>query len=140
MEHYTLPIGKARVVREGTDLSLVTYGNLVHTAATAADTLAGEGVSVELIDLRTLRPWDEETVLASVEKTGRLVVAHEAPLSGGFGAEVVATVAEKAGYLLENPPVRVAHADTVWAPALLEPLSMIEPTRLVDAARRVMED
>jgi 2-oxoisovalerate dehydrogenase E1 component len=140
VEHYILPIGKAKVVREGTDVTLVTYGNLVHTAATAADTLAGEGVSVELIDLRTLRPWDEGTVLASVEKTGRLVVAHEAPLSGGFGAEVVATVAEKAGYLLETPPVRVAHADTVWAPALLEPLSLIEPARLVDAARRVMED
>lgn len=139
VEHYTLPIGKARVVWEGTDVTLVTYGNLVHTAGTAVETLAAENISVELIDLRTLRPWDEATVLASVEKTGRLVVAHEAPLSSGFGAEVVATVAEKAAYFLETPPVRVAHADTVWAPALLEPLSVIEPGRLIDAARRVME-
>jgi 2-oxoisovalerate dehydrogenase E1 component len=140
VEHYTLPIGKARLVREGSDATIVTYGNMVHTAGTAADTLAEEGVSVELIDLRTLRPWDEETVLASVAKTGRLVVAHEAPLSCGFGAEVIATVAEKAGDLLETPPARVAHADTIWAPAKLEPHSMIDPARVAAAVRRVMED
>ena len=140
VDHYTLPIGKAKVVREGTDLTIVTYGNLVHTAIQAADTLAEEGVSVELIDLRTLRPWDEATVLASVAKTGRLVVGHEAPLSSGFGAEVVATVAEKAGDLLETPPARVAHADTIWAPAKLEPYSIIDPARIVAAVRRVMED
>ncbi len=140
VDHYTLPIGKARVVREGTDVTIVTYSNMVHTAARAVDTLADEGVSVELIDLRTLRPWDEETVFASVAKTGRLVVAHEAPLSGGFGAEVIATVSEKAGYLLETPPTRVAHADTVWAPAKLEPYSMITPERVAHACRTVMED
>jgi pyruvate/2-oxoglutarate/acetoin dehydrogenase E1 component len=140
VEHYTLPIGRAKVVREGTDVTVVTYGNLVHTAAQAADTVAEEGVSVELIDLRTLRPWDEEAVIASVAKTGRLVVGHEAPLSSGFGAEVVATVAEKAGDLLETPPTRVAHADTIWAPAKLEPHSMISSGRIVAAVRRVMED
>ena len=77
----------------------------------AAAILEQQGVSVEVIDLRTLRPWDEDAVLASVQKTGRLVVAHEAAKSGGFGAEILATVIEKAGDYLETPPVRVAHAD-----------------------------
>jgi pyruvate dehydrogenase E1 component beta subunit len=140
VEHYTLPIGKAKVVREGSDVTIVCYGNMVHIATKAVDELSAEGVSAELIDLRTLRPWDEDTVIASVAKTGRLVVAHEAPLSSGFGAEVIATVVEKAGDLLETPPARVAHADTIWAPAKLEPYSMIDPGRVVAAVRRVMED
>jgi len=139
-DDYVIPIGKARMVREGSDATIVAYGNVVNIADAAAGSLEAQGVSVELIDLRTLKPWDQETVLASVAKTGRLVVAHEAPVLGGFGAEVVATVAEKAGYLLETPPVRVGHPDMVWGQAKLEAYSKIPPERVVQAVLSVMED
>ena len=140
VEHYTIPLGKARIAREGTDVTIVTYGNTVNISETVAAQLEGEGISVEIIDLRTIKPWDEQCVLESIGKTGRLVVVHEAAKSGGFGAEIVATVMEKAGYLLETPPVRVAHADMPWAVAKLEPYSMIQPERVADAVRKVMED
>jgi pyruvate/2-oxoglutarate/acetoin dehydrogenase E1 component len=140
IDHYTIPIGKARTARVGQDVTVVAYGNAVGIAETAADTLAKENVSVEIIDLRTLKPWDERAVLDSVGRTGRLVVVHEAAKSGGFGAEIVATVTEKAGDLLETPPVRVAHADMPWAVAKLEPYSMIPPERVANAVRAVMED
>lgn len=140
VEHYTIPIGRAKVVAEGSDATVVAYGNAVGIAQEAAESSAKDGISVEIIDLRTLRPWDEETVLRSVEKTGRLVVVHEAQITGGFGAEIVATVAEKAGDFLETPPVRVGHADIAWAPAKLEPYSMISPGRVAAAVRTVLED
>jgi len=140
VDHYTIPIGKARVVREGTDLTIVAYGNAVNIANQAAEQLAADGVSTEIIDLRTLKPWDRPTVLESVAETGRLVVAHEAAVIGGFGAEVVATVTEHAGYLLESPPVRVGHPDMVWGQAKLEAYSKISPNAIIDAARRVLED
>ena len=119
---------------------MVAYGNAVGISATAAETLEQDGISIEVIDLRTLKPWDEETVIESVKKTGRLVVVHEAPISGGLGGEIIATVMEKAGFWLETPPVRVGHADIPWAPAKLEPYSMIEPSRVVYAVKTVMED
>jgi pyruvate dehydrogenase E1 component beta subunit len=140
VDHYTIPIGKARIARLGTHITIVTYGNAVGISEKAAALLAPEGVSVEIIDLRTLRPWDEDAVLESVKKTGRLVVVHEAAKSGGFGAEIVATVTEKAGDYLETPPVRVAHPDMPWAVAKLEPHSMISPARVATAVRAVMED
>jgi 2-oxoisovalerate dehydrogenase E1 component len=140
VNHYTIPIGKARIAREGSDVTIVTYGNAVGLSEKAADQLTTEGISTEVIDLRTLKPWDEECVLASIGKTGRLVVVHEAAKSGGFGAEIVATVTEKAGDLLETPPARVAHADMPWAVAKLEPYSMIQPERITNAVRTVMED
>ena len=139
VDHYEISIGKARIDREGTDVTVVSYGNAVGISAAAAESLEQEGVSVEVIDLRTLKPWDEETVIKSVEKTGRLVVVHEAPVSGGLGGEIIATVMEKAGFWLETPPVRVGHADIPWAPAKLEPYSMIEPARVVHAVKTVME-
>jgi len=140
VDHFTIPIGRARIVREGTHATIVTYGNAVGISEQAAEILAAESVSVEVIDLRTLRPWDEDAVLASIRKTGRLVVVHEAAKSGGFGAEIIATVTEKAGDFLETPPVRVAHADMPWAVAKLEPHSMISPERVANAVRTVMED
>ena len=140
VEHYELPIGKARIHRAGSDVTVVAYGNAVGIADTAAETLAQEGISIEVIDLRTLKPWDEETVIDSVGKTGRLVVVHEAPVSGGLGAEILATVIEKAGDRLFVPPVRIGHADIVWAPAKMEPYSMIDPSRVVRAVQTVMED
>ena len=140
VDHYELPIGKARIHRAGSDVTVVAYGNAVGIADEAAEQLAGQDVSAEVIDLRTLKPWDESTVIESVAKTGRLVVVHEAPVSGGLGGEIIATVMEKAGDLLFAPPVRVGHADIVWAPAKMEPYSMISPDRVAAAIRTVMED
>jgi 2-oxoisovalerate dehydrogenase E1 component len=140
LEHYEIPIGKARIAREGSDVTIVAYGNAVGIAEAAAETLDSDGVSAEIIDLRSLKPWDEAGIIDSVTKTGRLVVVHEAPVSGGLGAEIIATVMEKAGDRLFAPPVRVAHADMVWAPAKMEPYSMIDPSRVVNAVHTVMED
>lgn len=104
-------LGEARVVREGKDVSLVAYGASTWTALEAADALALEGVEAEVVDLRTLVPFDEETVLASVTKTGRAVVVHEDQLTGGFGGEIVARIADRAFAWLDAPVRRVAYAD-----------------------------
>lgn len=138
VEPYQIPIGRAAIRTEGADVTLVTYGPPVHESVKAAATLADEGVSVEVIDLRTLYPWDVDAVLASVKKTGRLVVAHEAQLSGGFGAEIASTVSEKGAYFLETPPVRVGHMDLFWGPTQLEQFSMITPERIAAGIRRAM--
>jgi 2-oxoisovalerate dehydrogenase E1 component len=140
VDHYEIPIGKARIDRPGSDVTIVAYGNAVGIAGTAAETLASDGIEAEIIDLRTLKPWDEDTVIDSITRTGRLVVVHEAPISGGLGAEIIATVMEKAGDRLFVPPVRVGHADIIWAPAKMEPYSMIDPSRVVHAAKQVLED
>lgn len=99
-------IGSAHVVREGNDLTVVAWGSMVHQARTAAERLDGE-LSIEVIDLRWISPWDKETVIESVKKTGHLVVAHEANLQGGFGAEVAAYVASEAWSHLKAPPQRL---------------------------------
>ena len=95
-ERYTIPFGKARIHREGEDISVITWGAMVHTADEAAEELAKEDVSVEVIDLRTVMPWDKEAVLASVVKTSKVLVLHEDTRTGGFGAEIAATIAEEA--------------------------------------------
>lgn len=105
---YLVPLGCADVKREGSDVTVVATGAMVHEALAAADTLAAEdGVSVEIVDPRTLVPLDEETVLASVRKTGKVVIVHEAPVRGGFGGEVAAVIAERALGYLDGPVVRV---------------------------------
>lgn len=109
---YTVPIGKAKVFREGKDLSIITYGAMVWTAFEAAEKLSQEGISAEIVDLRTLLPLDEETILASVKKTSRAIVLHEDTLTGGVGGEVVARIMEKAFEWLDAPVVRVAAPDT----------------------------
>lgn len=139
LEPYSVPIGQARIAREGADITIVTYGNPVHTSLEAAESMADDGVSAEVIDLRTLAPWDEETVLASVEKTGRLVAVHEGAISNGFGAEIVATVAEKAAYSLVSPPERVGHADVHWGIVQMERYSVIPAERITAAVRRSLE-
>ena len=120
-------------------MTCVTYGNTVSIAAAAATALADRGISMEVIDLRTLKPWDEDTVLESVSRTGRLVVAHEAPLSGGPGAEIVATVCEKAPERLKVRPVRIGHPDLIWAPGKLEAHSMLQPVQLARVVQRMMQ-
>lgn len=109
---YTVPIGQAAVFREGADLSIVTYGAMVHVAGEAAEQLAREGVSVEIIDLRTLLPIDEETVLASVRKTSKAIVLHEATLTGGVGGEISARITERAFEFLDGPVLRITAPDT----------------------------
>ena len=109
---YTVPIGKARVFREGTDVSIITYGAMVYTAQEAAERLAEEDISVEIVDLRTLAPLDEETILESVRKTSRAMVLHEDTMTGGFGGEIAARITERAFDCLDAPVVRIASPDT----------------------------
>lgn len=109
---YTVPIGKAKVFRPGTDLSIITYGAMVYVARDAADELAKEGISVEIVDLRTLLPIDEETILASVKKTSKVILLHEDILTGGIGGEIAARIGERAFEYLDGPVVRIASADT----------------------------
>ena len=107
-----MPLGQARVARSGDDVTVVTYAATVQLALAAADRLAEEGVSVEVIDLRTLIPFDRETVLGSVRRTGKVLIAHEDNLTGGFGGEVAAIVAEEAFEYLDAPVRRIAALDT----------------------------
>jgi 2-oxoisovalerate dehydrogenase E1 component beta subunit len=111
-ERYTVPFGKARIHRAGDDLTVITWGAMVWTAVEAAETLAADGVSVEVVDLRTLIPWDRETVLESVRRTSRALVLHEDTRTGGFGAEILATLAEEAFEDLDAPLRRIAAPDT----------------------------
>ena len=110
--HYTIPLGKARVAREGKHATIVTYGVGVSWATEAASSLAAEGKEVEVLDLRSLLPWDEEAVLASVRKTGRVLVLHEAPATGGFGGELAATIGQEAFEWLDAPVGRLGALDT----------------------------
>jgi 2-oxoisovalerate dehydrogenase E1 component beta subunit len=111
-ERYETPIGKARVHREGTDLSVITWGAMVYTADEAAKQLEEDGVSVEIVDLRSILPWDKKAVLASAEKTSKVLVLHEDTRTGGFGAEIVATIAEEAFESLDAPIKRIAAPDS----------------------------
>jgi len=111
-ERYTVPFGEARIAREGSDLTVVTWGAMVYTAEEAAQTLDSDGVSVEVIDLRTVMPWDRDAVLASVRKTSKVMVLHEDTRTGGFGAEIAATITEEAFEDLDAPVKRVTAPDT----------------------------
>lgn len=128
-EDYVVPIGKASVVREGKDVTVVAWGAMVREALGAADALLADGVSVEVVDLRTLAPMDSATVVESVQRTGRLVVAHEAPRTAGLGAELSARVGEEALTALLAPVRRVTGFDVVM------PLAKLEHHYLPDAAR-----
>ena len=125
--HYEIPFGKARLRREGTDLTLITYGGMVPVSLRAAEAAQAEGVDVEVLDLRTIYPWDVETVTASVRRTGRMLFVQEPQRTGGVGAEVTATVAELCGYDLEAPVRRFAATDAPW------PQFAIERHALIDA-------
>jgi pyruvate/2-oxoglutarate/acetoin dehydrogenase E1 component len=111
-ERYTTPLGKARLHREGEDVAVITWGAMVYTADEAAQQLAGEDVSVEIVDLRSIVPWDREAVLESVRKCSKVLVLHEDTRTGGFGAEIAATIAEEAFEDLDAPVKRIAAPDT----------------------------
>ena len=116
-DDYTIPIGVAETKREGLDMTLVTYGLMTRYSLEAAEEVQGDGgVSVEVIDLRTVSPWDKERVLESVRKTGKALIVYEDNISGGFGAEVAATIAEDAFEFLDGPVTRVASPDVPLAP------------------------
>jgi len=138
-EAYEVPLGKAEVVREGNDVTLVAWGAQVHVAEQAADALREErGATVEVVDLRSLLPWDAETVCQSVSKTGRLVVTHEAPITAGFGAEIVAEVTNACFTRLESPPERVCGMDTPF-PLYGESLYVPTKLRVLEAMKRVLD-
>jgi pyruvate dehydrogenase E1 component beta subunit len=128
LDHYSLPIGRARVRKVGSDLTLVTYGGMVPVALEAAEQV---DASVEVVDLRTLFPWDRDTVLDSVRKTGRLLLVQEPQGSAGVAADVAAVVAEEALYDLEGPIVRVTGFDIPWPQFAIERHALIDAKRIV---------
>jgi pyruvate dehydrogenase E1 component beta subunit len=132
-DYYTIPLGQANVVREGTDVTVITYGAMVHTALEAAEKAQAEGTSLEVIDIRTLVPLDIDTVIESAKKTGRIVVAHEAPRTCGFGAELTALIQERAFLYLEAPVQRVTGLDTPF-PHTLETAYLPDAGRIREAA------
>ncbi len=134
-----IPLGVARIARTGRDLTIVSWSSTCHKVMLAAVTLEDEGLEAEVIDLRTLWPWDKSTVLDSVEKTGRLLVAHEAVQVGGFGAEVAATVADRAFSSLRAPIKRIGapRVPIPYAPPL-EDLLRVTPERIAAVARELM--
>jgi pyruvate dehydrogenase E1 component beta subunit len=137
-EEYTIPLGKADVKREGTDLSIITYGAMVHESLKAAEELAKEGHSVEVVDLRTISPLDIETIIASVEKTGRAIVVQEAQKQAGVAANVVAEINDRAILSLEAPVLRVAAADTIYPFSQAETVWLPNYKDVIETAKKVL--
>jgi pyruvate dehydrogenase E1 component beta subunit len=144
-DHYLIPLGKAKTVQEGTDVSVFAYGAMVQVALEAAKQARAEassrpyGASVEVIDLRTVWPLDEEAIVASVEKTGRAIVVHEAPRAGGIGAEVTAIINEHCLYSLLKPVGRITGYDTPYPVPGQEDYYLPTPAKVLAAIREVME-
>ncbi len=134
-----LPLDQCQVLREGDDVTLITWGAMVMETLQAADELANEGVETEVIDVSTLKPLDTDTIIASVSRTGRAVVVHEAALTAGFGAEIAARIATDALFYLRAPVLRITGFDTVMPLPRLEHLYMPNVTRVIDAAKQVMD-
>jgi pyruvate/2-oxoglutarate/acetoin dehydrogenase E1 component len=139
-EPYIVPLGKAEIKRAGRDLTIVATGVMVPRALQVAETLAQEGIEVEVVDPRTLKPLDIETIAASVKRTGRLIVVHEAPLMGGFGGEVAAAIAQSEAFAyLEAPIVRLGGADVpVPYNRTLERAMVPQVEDIADAARKIV--
>jgi len=135
---YTVPLGKAKLVREGDQVTLIGYGSMVPILEEAAEKAAADGISVEVIDLRTLLPFDLETLITSIKKTGRGVVVHEAPKTAGFGAELVASICERAMQYLEAPIQRVCGFDIPF-PYTLEHEYMPNSDRILSAVHTTLE-
>lgn len=138
---YIVPLGKAKVVKAGTKLSVFAYGMMLHQSLQAAKVLEQEGISIEVVDLRTLRPLDTETILNSVRKTGRALIVHEANLFGGFGGEIAAIIAEHAFEYLDAPVRRLAGLDIPGMPFAipLEEEFMPNPAKIADAMRKLAQ-
>ena len=134
-EEYTVPIGKANVAREGNDVVIFAYGAMLHVALEAAELAAGKGINVEVVDLRSILPFDIETIMSSVKKTGRVVILHEACKTCGFGAEIAAQIAERSILDLKAPILRVAGFDVPF-PYALEEEYMPNPDRVLNAIER----
>jgi pyruvate/2-oxoglutarate/acetoin dehydrogenase E1 component len=132
---HLVPLGKARIAREGDDVTLIAYGGMVAVAEQAADEL---DASAEVVDVRTLKPLDEETLLASVAKTGRAVIVQEAPRVAGFGAEIAALLAEKAILDLRGPVLRVTGYDVPFPFWSIEDEHIPSPARVVEAAEKLL--
>lgn len=135
---YTLPLGKAEVVQKGKHITAVAWGSMLHTLTQAAKETEKEGISLEIINLRTLMPWDQECVLESVKQTGRCLVVQEAPKTCGFAAEILATVTEKVFFSLQAPVKRVTGWDTPF-PYTLENEYLPSVPRIVAACKNMME-
>jgi pyruvate/2-oxoglutarate/acetoin dehydrogenase E1 component len=135
---HVVPLGKARLARGGDDVTLVAYGAMVPLCEQAADALVGEA-SVEVLDIRTLKPLDEDALLASAAKTGRVVIVQEAPRIAGFGAELAAILAEKAILDLRGPVLRVTGYDVPYPYWKIEDAYMPSVERVVDAVRKLLE-
>lgn len=138
-EEYTIPLGKADVKREGTDLSIITYGAMVQESLKAAEELAKEGHSVEVVDLRTISPLDIDTIIASVEKTGRAIVVQEAQKQAGIAANVVAEINERAILSLDAPVLRVAAADTIFPFSEAESVWLPNVKDIIETATKVLK-
>jgi pyruvate dehydrogenase E1 component beta subunit len=136
--NYTVPIGEAKVLREGGDVTVICWGAMVREALRAAEMANGEGVSAEVIDLRTVSPIDDTTYLESVRKTGKVVIVHEAPKTCGLGAEIIARINEKALLSLEAPIERVAGYDTVVPLMKMEHDYLPNPDRIMRGIRKVV--
>ncbi len=134
-----LPLDKCFTLREGKDITLVTWGAMIKETMAAAEVIVKEGIDVEIIDVATLKPLDMETILSSVEKTGRCVIIHEAPKTGGVGADISAQIAEKALLSLKAPVMRITGYDTIVPYARLEKYYIPSVPQIVDAIKKTME-
>ncbi|HET6315260.1 MAG TPA: transketolase C-terminal domain-containing protein, partial [Chloroflexota bacterium] len=134
------PLGQASGRRPGEDVTVLAWGAMVPVALDAADQVLNDGIGAEVIDLRTLSPLDWPTLEQSVDKTGRMVVVHEAPRTGGPGAELVASLVEHCFYALRSPPLRVTGDDVVYPPQLLEDVYLPGAARVAEALRQTMTD
>lgn len=140
-EDYTVPIGKAEVKREGTDVTVISYGLTLHFAQKAAEELEKEGISVHILDLRTLVPLDKEAILEAVAKTGKGLIIHEDNVTGGFGGEISAVIAEEAFFELDAPVRRLCGPDVPSMPysPSLEKEFMLNPEKVTNAIRDLAE-
>jgi pyruvate dehydrogenase E1 component beta subunit len=134
-----LPLDVCFTLKSGDDVTLITWGAMVKETLTAAHQLHEQGIHADVIDVATIKPLDINTILQSVEKTGRCVVVHEAPLSCGVGADIIAQVAEKALFSLKAPPIRVTGFDTIVPYAKMEKYYLPSVERIIDAVHRLME-
>jgi pyruvate dehydrogenase E1 component beta subunit len=131
-----LPLNRARTVLEGTDVTVLCYGPMVRTCVESAVAARADGRSIEVIDLRSLSPLDDETIMAAVRRTGRCVVVHEAAVTGGLGAEIAARITEQCFYQLESPVLRVGGFSAPYPPSRLEEHYLPDLDRVLDAVDR----